>query len=184
MKQIPRWAERARGHWRYIGQDRPGFAVIPSPGQESVWDYPRPPRIEQDHREVVVCLGDTAIAHSTRSLRVLETASPPTFYLNPKDVRLEYLTCASGESRCEWKGEAHYWAVQVPGQQLKRAAWTYPHPLPGFEPIQGLLTFYPALVECYVDGVKVKPQSGPFYGGWITPELVGPFKGEPGTEDW
>lgn len=184
MTLTAEWASRARGRWRYTGRARPSFAIIPQPNQESVWDYPRPPRIERDAREVIVRTGETVIARSNRSLRVLETASPPTFYLPPEDVHVQLLVSSSGGSRCEWKGEARYWSVVVEKQRLERAAWSYPHPLPGFEPVRDYFSFYPALAACYVDSAKVKPQPGRFYGGWVTPEVVGPFKGEPGTEDW
>lgn len=184
MTPVPDWARRARAHWRYAGQPRPPFAISPQAGQESVWDYPRPPRLAPDTREVIVCVGKTMIAHSNRSLRVLETASPPTFYIDPEYVRTEFLAPSSGGSRCEWKGEARYWSVIVSGRRLERAAWSYPNPLPGFEPLKNCLSFYPARVDCYVDSIRVKPQPGRFYGGWLTPELVGPFKGESGTEGW
>ncbi|MBA2408356.1 MAG: DUF427 domain-containing protein [Gammaproteobacteria bacterium] len=184
MKSIPDWIARARGRWRYSGQERPPFAIAPQPGQESVWDYPRPPRIERDTREVVVRVGETVIARSNRSLRVLETASPPTFYLPPQDPHAEFLTPSAGGSHCEWKGEARYWSVVIAEQRLESIAWSYPHPLPGFESLAGYCSFYPARIECYVDSARVQPQPGRFYGGWVTPELVGPFKGEPGTEGW
>jgi len=149
-----------------------------------VWDYPRPPRIEQDWREVLVKHADTLLAQSTRALRVLETASPPTFYLPPGDVRLDRMQPASGSSLCEWKGQARSWSVALPDTRLRNAAWSYEDPYPQFADLAGYLAFYPALVECYVDGDRVQPQSGGLYGGWITPEIVGPFKGEPGTESW
>ena len=149
-----------------------------------MWDYPRPPRIERDTREVVVRLGDTVLARTDRSLRVMETASPPTFYIDPKDVRLELLTAGSGASHCEWKGAARYWSVTTSEQRLEDVGWSYPRPLPGFELLKDFLSFYPARLACYVDAARVSPQPGHFYGGWVTPELVGPFKGEPGTEAW
>ena len=149
-----------------------------------MWDYPRPPRIEADSREVVVRLGERAVARSTRALRVLETASPPTIYLPPDDVDRTRLEPTRGSSRCEWKGEARYWAVIGPSRTLERAAWSYPEPLPGFEALRDYVSFHPSRLECHVNGVRVRPQPGVFYGGWITPEIVGPFKGAPGTEEW
>jgi uncharacterized protein (DUF427 family) len=184
MAQIPEWAKRARAAWQFDGRTRPPFAVTPRPGQESVWDYPRPPRLQPDAREVVVRLGEYEIARTRRSLRLLETASPPTFYLPPDDVRAEHLELERGRSRCEWKGEAGYWSVVVPGRRIASAAWSYGDPLPEFDAIRGWLAFYPARVECFVDGDPVEPQPGGFYGGWVTPELVGPFKGDPGSEGW
>jgi uncharacterized protein (DUF427 family) len=170
--------------WRYTGRTRPPFAVSPAEGQESVWDYPRPPSVQPDSREVVVRAHGVAVARSTASLRVLETASPPTFYLPPRDVRQDLLSAAPGASVCEWKGRATYWTLTVGDARIERAAWSYPEPFPGFEAIRDYLAFYPGRLECLVDGVRVQPQPGRFYGGWITPEVVGPFKGEPGTEGW
>jgi uncharacterized protein (DUF427 family) len=135
-----------------------------------------------------VRVGELEIARTQRAIRVLETASPPTFYLPPADCRDEYLESASDRSWCEWKGEARYWSILAPDGRLERAAWSYREPLPGFEPIAGYLAFYPdaggGRLVCTVDGVRALPQRGGFYGGWITPELVGPFKGEPGSEGW
>lgn len=181
---VPEWAREARAHWRYRGQERPPFAAEPGEGQESVWDYPRPPRIEPDSREVVVRAGATEMARSRRCLRVLETASPPTFYVPVADVRMELLEPGRGGSRCEWKGEARYWSLRAGDPRIGSVAWSYPDPLPGFERLRACLSFYPARVECFVDGVAVTPQPGRFYGGWVTPEVVGPFKGDPGTEAW
>ena len=181
---MQRMADRTRFGWRYYGQERPSFAVEPGPGQESVWDYPRPPRLEIVPHEVIVRAGRTEIARTRRAVRAIETASPPTFYLPPEDVRMEHLEPASGSSHCEWKGRARYWTVRAEGRRLDRAGWSYPDPHPAFEAIRGHLAFYPALLECYVDGVRVEPQPGGFYGGWITPDLVGPFKGEPGSGGW
>jgi uncharacterized protein (DUF427 family) len=173
-----------RGVWRYYGQQRPPFAAEPASGQESVWDYPRPPRVEADSRLVVVRYGDVEIARSVRSQRVLETASPPTFYLPPQDVHVELLRRAAGASRCEWKGDARYWSLVAGGRRVEEVAWSYPSPRPGFERIRDHFAFYPGRVECEVNGVRVAPQPGLFYGGWITPDVVGPFKGERGSEWW
>jgi uncharacterized protein (DUF427 family) len=172
------------GGWRYHGQKRPPFAVEPAPGQESVWDYPRPPRIDAENREVVVRVGDVEIARTRRALRVLETASPPSVYIPRSDVAIEYLQPTSGSSRCEWKGSARYWTVCVPPVRLDGVGWSYDDPLPAFDAIRTHLSFYPGRIECYVAGVRVKGQPGGFYGGWVTPELVGPFKGDPGTSGW
>ncbi len=176
---------RARAKWRYTGKRRPEFAVTPDPGQESVWDYPRPPRIEADTRRVRVSVAGVTLADTTRCLRVLETASPPTFYLPPQDVRMEYLRPCTGSSVCEWKGRAHYWSIYLDDTLIRKgAAWSYPAPYKGFEPIAGYVSFYPAKVECYVAGNRVVAQPGGFYGGWITPDVVGPFKGLAGTHEW
>ena len=175
------WLERARNQWRYRGVERPPFAIEPGANQESVWDYPRPPVIKTDTREVVVRAAGQELARTSSGVRVLETASPPTFYLPPVDVHLTELEGAPGQSFCEWKGAAAYWALRETQQVI---GWSYPDPLPGFEALAGWYSFYPGRVECTVGGAPVEPQPGKFYGGWVTPELVGPFKGEPGSEGW
>jgi len=184
MTSIPEWAHKRRARWRYAGQERPAFAVAPKSGQQSVWDYPRPPRVERDAREIIVRLGPVVIAHSRRGARVLETGSPPSFYLPPEDVELSLLKPSAESSWCEWKGEATYWTLVVSDRRVDRVGWSYPDPFPGFEDIRGHLSFYPARVECYVDSIRVEAQPGDVYGGWITPEVVGPFKGGAGSEAW
>jgi len=169
--------------WIHRGRRRPSFASVPGPGQESVWDYPRPPRIEADARLVEVKSARRVLARTQRALRILETASPPTFYVPPDDVDTSALVPASGRTVCEWKGEAHYWALRdMTGS--RPVAWSYPAPSPAFTAITGYLAFYPGRVDCFVAGERVRAQPGDFYGGWITAEVVGPFKGEPGTVGW
>lgn len=163
---------------------RPSFAIPPGPGQESVWDYPRPPRIVADQREVIVRAGDMLVARTRRAVRVLETASPPTFYLSVDDIVPGVLVAAAGSSYCEWKGQARYWSVRTGDRLLERVGWSYPDPSPGFEALARCVAFYAGPLECSVDGERVRPQPGRFYGGWITDEIVGPFKGEPGTLGW
>ncbi|MEZ5292041.1 MAG: DUF427 domain-containing protein [Vicinamibacterales bacterium] len=170
--------------WLHVGRARPPFAVEPGPGQESVWDYPRPPRIAPDGREVVVTAGEFVVARSTRAVRVLETASPPTFYLPAADVTPGVLVPAAGSSYCEWKGQAGYWTVVTPGGRHERVAWSYPAPLPAFAAIRDFVAFYAGRIECFVNGERVRSQAGDFYGGWITDDIVGPFKGESGTSGW
>ena len=170
--------------WQYYGQQRPAFAAEPGSGQESVWDYPRPPRIENDGREVIVRVGGIVVAQTRAACRVLETASPPTFYIPTRDVAAECLQPAPGSSTCEWKGTARYWTLSVPPVRLEAVGWSYDEPRPEFERIRDWFSFYPARAECYVDGVRVLPQPGGFYGGWITPDVVGPFKGAPGSSGW
>jgi uncharacterized protein (DUF427 family) len=173
---------RARSKWRYTGLQRPEFADEPGTGHESVWDYPRPPRCEPDPREVVVRGENLELARTRRSVRVLETASPPTFYLPPSDVALDQLKTLADDSQCEWKGRAVYWSLRDgDGNPI---GWSYPDPYPEFAAIADWLSFYPARVECRVDGIVVRPQPGGFYGGWLTPELTGPFKGEAGSDSW
>jgi uncharacterized protein (DUF427 family) len=174
--------------WNYTGKHRPEFAKEPAKGQESVWDYPRPPKVVQDKRHVVVRADGQLIADTRNAWRVLETASAPSFYLPPEDVNQALLKRASGTSFCEWKGQARYWDIilrDTSGEpKISRAVWSYHQPSERFSPIDGYYSFYPALVECYVDGERVTPQPGGFYGGWITSEIVGPVKGEPGTGGW
>jgi uncharacterized protein (DUF427 family) len=169
---------------RFGGKSRPPGASEPGPGQESVWDYPRPPAVVDDNRLVQVRLGDTLIAETRAAKRVLETASPPTFYLPPQSVNFQHLRPEDGHSRCEWKGLASYYSVCVGNHCARQAAWCYPEPLAAFHGISGYLAFYPSRVACFLDGQRVHAQAGGFYGGWITPEIVGPFKGDPGTGGW
>ena len=172
--------------WKFRGNNRPSFAIEPrSPGQESVWDYPRPPVCRDDSRVVVVRFQTFILARTTRAIRVLETASPPTFYLPRCDVRSELLLPTSGNSYCEWKGQATYWSLKLDdGSIEKNVGWSYEDPTADFQSIRGYLSFYPARLTCLVDGEVVRPQPGGFYGGWVTDEVVGPYKGEAGTHAW
>jgi uncharacterized protein (DUF427 family) len=150
-----------------------------------VWDYPRPPRLDLTDRLVMVMLAGTVIARTRRAIRVLETSHPPTFYLPPDDVSRQYLhPSTGGGSVCEWKGAASYFDVTAGGDMVERSAWTYLNPTPDFGVITGYFSFYPSAFECSVDGEVVKAQPGGFYGGWVTAEVVGPFKGGPGTWGW
>jgi uncharacterized protein (DUF427 family) len=167
--------------WAHDGSRRPPFAQTPGPGQESVWDYPRPPRVVADTRLVEVRAGGLTLASTRRALRVLETASPPGFYLPAADVDLAQLQRVPGRSLCEWKGAASYWSLPDTAAPI---AWTYDDPLPAFAAIRGCFAFYASRVACRVDGERVTPQPGGFYGGWVTREIVGPMKGEPGTGHW
>jgi uncharacterized protein (DUF427 family) len=152
---------------------------------ESVWDYPRPPRIEPLDRHVRVELGDEVIAESDSAVRVLETAGAPTIYIPREDVRTDRLRPATGTTECEWKGTASYFDA-IAGQKVRlRAAWTYPEPKPGFEVLRDRIAFYASRVDgAYLDDERVEPQPGGFYGGWVTAEIQGPIKGEPGSESW
>jgi uncharacterized protein (DUF427 family) len=150
-----------------------------------VWDYPRPPRIERTRRHVEVRFGGLVIASTHGAFRVLETSHPPTYYLPQADVRLDCLHQVAGGSWCEWKGAAQYFDVVVGDRRARRAAWSYPDPTGPFASIGGCFAFYAQLVdECLVDGERVSPQPGGFYGGWVTSHVAGPFKGEPGSEGW
>lgn len=169
--------------WEYRGQKRPSFAEQPKTGQESVWDYPRPPKVAASKHPVEVIHNDIVIARSVRTYRVLETASPPTFYIPKEDIDWSQLIEIAGHSNCEWKGRATYWALTSDPTDVP-VAWYYTHPKHEFEMLLDHISFYPGRVACYVNGERVRPQPGRFYGGWITNEIVGPFKGEPGTEYW
>jgi uncharacterized protein (DUF427 family) len=162
---------------------RPPFADDPEPGQVSVWDFPRPPRVEAEHRLVVVMDGDDVIARSNSALRVLETASPPTVYVPSRDVALDRLLEIRGESLCEWKGRAEYLCLAA-RPILGAIAWRVPEPFEGYEAIAGCVAFYPNRLRCRLGDVEVRAQPGGFYGGWVTPELAGPFKGARGSEGW
>lgn len=153
--------------------------------RESVWDYPRPPRLEPSARRIRVEFGGVVIADTRRALRVLETSHPPVYYIPREDVRAECLRSAGGRSYCEWKGTASYWTVEVNGRRAEKAAWSCEAPARAFAPIRGHLAFYAGRMDaCWVDDERVAAQPGDFYGGWITAEIEGPFKGGPGTMGW
>ncbi len=159
--------------------------IPPGPGQESVWDYPRPPRLERSTSTIQVLLGGVTIVATDRSFRVLETASPPSYYLDPAEFVPGVVQPATGESWCEWKGRASYVDLVAGGTVAQRAGWRYLQSTPTYQPLAGWLALYPSKVDrCLVDGEEVRPQDGDFYGGWITARVVGPFKGEPGTLGW
>lgn len=159
--------------------------AIPGPGQESVWDYPRPPRLEPSERHVRVEAGGVTIADASEALRLLETSLAPSWYLPPSAVRMDLLEPVAGQTFCEWKGVARYFDIVVGTRRFERAAWTYPDPSARYGALAGHVSFYPAQVDaCLVDGERAEPQAGGFYGGWITSDVVGPFKGGPGTKGW
>ncbi len=152
---------------------------------ESVWDYPRPPRVEPAGEEVVVVLGGVEICRTSSALRVLETSHPPTYYLPRGDFVGGALQPAPGSSFCEFKGTAGYLDVVGGGAVAERAAWCYPQPSPGFEALRDHVALYAGRMDrVTVDGEEVQPQPGRFYGGWITSRVTGPFKGGPGTTGW
>jgi uncharacterized protein (DUF427 family) len=157
----------------------------PNPGQESVWDYPRPPRTELTARHVRVLFNGETIADTHRAMRVLETSHPPVYYIPMEDVRMEYLSGTSRHTFCEFKGSASYWTLHVGDRRLENAAWSYANPASNFESIKDFIAFYPGKMDaCYIDDEQVQPQEGDFYGGWITSDIVGPFKGGAGTRGW
>jgi uncharacterized protein (DUF427 family) len=155
------------------------------PGQESVWDYPRPPRLEEFTGSITVELGSRTVASTTRAWRVLETSHPPTYYLPHDAFAKGVLRRADGASWCEWKGQATYYDVVSDTRVAPTAAWTYLHPSRDFAPITGAIAVMAAAVDrCTVNGEQVVPQPGGFYGGWVTSWIVGPFKGIPGSAGW
>lgn len=159
--------------------------IEPEPGQESVWDYPRPPKIEDSTRHVEVLFEGVRVAESRRAKRVLETSSPPVYYIPPEDVRLDLLQQNERATVCEWKGQASYYNLTVGGRTSANAAWTYLRPTDAFQSIKAYIAFYAGRVDsCLLDGELVHPQPGDYYGGWVTREIVGPFKGEAGTLGW
>jgi uncharacterized protein (DUF427 family) len=176
--------ELARAQWRWRGKDRPAFAVAPKQGQMSVWDFPRPPELIRDKRDIEVRWGKTLVAQSSGAWAVRETSHPSTFYLLMSDVKDVLLRPAGRGSFCEWKGPALYWDLVDGERCLPRVAWSYPQPLAGAEPLADCIAFYAHNLDCTVGGEKVIPQTGGFYGGWITPDLSGPFKGELNSNDW
>jgi uncharacterized protein (DUF427 family) len=156
------------------------------PGEESVWDYLRPPRLEETGKHIEVIFNGIKIADTRRAKRVLETASPLVYYIPPEDVKLQkYFTHTPHATFCEWKGTALYYSIRVGDKFAFNGAWSYFSPLPAFREIARYIAIYPALMDaCLVDGEVVKPQPGRYYGGWITHEIKGPFKGEPGSSGW
>jgi uncharacterized protein (DUF427 family) len=159
--------------------------VSPGSGRESVWDYPRPPRVELCKLRLRVEFDGETIAETVRAYRVLETSHPPTYYIPQVDVKMELLRPNTARSFCEFKGEARYWDIRGGVRTSVAAAWSYPSPSPPYVVLRDYLAFYPHRVDaCFVDGELVRPQEGDFYGGWITSDLAGPFKGGPGTRGW
>ncbi|MDB5082015.1 MAG: hypothetical protein JWP00_3939 [Chloroflexi bacterium] len=152
--------------------------VEPGPGQESVWDYPRPPRLEDSSKHIQVIFNGELIANTHRAKRILETSHPPVYYIPPEDLRLEYFQPTHHLTFCEWKGQAAYYTLKVGARTSQNAAWYYPNPTPEYAGIKNYVAVYPGKTDrCLLDGEQVKAQPGNFYGGWITRDIVGPFKG-------
>ena len=149
-----------------------------------MWDYPRPPRLELSARRIRVMTASAVIAETTRSYRVLETSHPPVHYVPAEDCAPGTLTSAPGSSVCEWKGRAVYWDVTTSSGTISAAGWSYPDPTRPFAALRDHVAFYPSLLACFVDDERVTPQPGDFYGGWVTADVVGPFKGSPGSMFW
>lgn len=154
-------------------------------GQQSVWEYPRPPLIEPTRRRLTVVFNGETIAGTTRGIRVCETSHPPVYFFPREDVAMERLEEGAGGSFCEWKGEAAYFDVVVGDRRAERAAFSYPNPTREEAALRGRIAFYAGAMDgCFVDGERAEAQPGGFYAGWITSDLVGPFKGGPGTAGW
>ncbi len=159
--------------------------IEPKPGQESVWDYPRPPRLEACAKQIQVIFNGVTIADTSNSYRLLETSHPPFYYIPPEDIQMSYLKPSSAGSFCEWKGLANYYNIAVGERVMEQAAWYYAQPVSTFAAIKDYVAFYPRKMDaCYVNGELVVAQEGDFYGGWITSDIVGPFKGGVGTWGW
>jgi uncharacterized protein (DUF427 family) len=159
--------------------------IQPAPGQESVWDYPRPPKLEPVAKRLRVVFNGETIADTVRSFRILETSHPPVYYIAPDDIVMSFMVKAQGSSWCEFKGHAVYWTLNVRDRRAENAGWSYPRPSPAFAAIADHVAFYASRVdEAYVGDERVQAQQGDFYGGWITSDIVGPFKGAPGTRGW
>jgi uncharacterized protein (DUF427 family) len=159
--------------------------ITPQPGQESVWNYPRPAILQDTDKHIKVIFNGIVLAETTKAKRVLETSHPPGYYIPAVDIKTEYLIATSRKTMCEWKGICEYYDISVGDKYINNAAWQYIQPTPNFKSIQEYFSFYPSLMDaCYVNDELVKPQAGGFYGGWITSDIVGPFKGEPGTWGW
>ena len=170
----------ARDQWHYRGQSRPDFAHVPQEGQESVWDFSRPPALRKHEGLIEVRVffqgSERVIATSTRGIALCETAHPPSYYFHPDDVDKAFVKPTSGSSFCEWKGHANYYDVA----SVARAAWSYEKPFEEYEGLRSHIAFMPTHLMCFVNGERVRPQGGGFYGGWITSAFCGPFKGDPG----
>jgi uncharacterized protein (DUF427 family) len=163
----------------------PPQRITPQPGQESVWDYPRPPRLEPVSKRIQIIFNGQTIADTTSGYRVLETSHPPVYYLPPADIQMQYLQATMRGSFCEWKGNALYYHLNVNDRRVENVAWAYPTPTKNFESISNYLAFYAQFMDaCYVNDELVTPQPGEFYGGWITKDIVGPFKGSAGSWGW
>jgi len=163
----------------------PADRIQPGPGQESVWDYPRPPRLESVPERVSVVFAGATIADTARAHRILETSHPPVNYIPQADIRTELIVAAPGRSWCEFKGTASYVSIRANGRVSERAGWLYADPTPAYRAIAGHIAFYASRIdEARVGGELVVPQPGDFYGGWVTSRIVGPFKGGPGTMRW
>jgi uncharacterized protein (DUF427 family) len=183
MTSDPRDIEKQ--YWRNLQRERPTYIVTPGPDQESVWDYPRPPATQPIATRLQVWFAGVALADTTHGLRVIETSSPPVYYIPQEDVRTDFLTPMVHTTLCEWKGLATYWNVSIRGRRQEAVGWSYDNPEPEYHRLKRHFAFYAGLVDsCLVGQAQVQPQPGDYYGGWVTANIVGPFKGAPGTQRW
>lgn len=186
----PAFIDRLKAHRAsWSRAQRPAVIETAGAGQESVWDYPRPPEVRPAEAPLKVIVAGEVIAATDRGLRVVETAGAPVYHFPPEDVRLEALEPVPGASFCEWKGEARYFDVVVGGERRAKAAYCYPDPLDdlgrGYSAIAGWIVFYAGLVdEAWVGDELASPQPGGYYAGWVTSRITGPIKGGPGTQGW
>ena len=184
------WAEikRARTKWG----PRPLDVVLEpaGPGEESVWDYPRPPRVEPSLAHIQIEFAGHTIAETRRAMRIVETAGAPVYYIPPEDVQMGCLEPVPEErSLCEWKGFAVYYDLVANGRRSEKAAFAYPDPFTdlgaGYEAVAGFIGFFPDRVDAaFLEGERVRPQPGGFYAGWVTDAIKGPIKGVPGSAGW
>jgi uncharacterized protein (DUF427 family) len=176
--------QRHRAKWRYRGDERPAFAEPVAAGEESAWDFPRPPRCEPVTAELRVVHADRPLASTRRGVRILETAGAPTYYFPPEDVDSTLLVDLPSQSLCEWKGLATSFALsELPGAS-RAIGWRYESTFPEFVSIRAWSAFYPGLLACFIGTEQVQAQPGGYYGGWVSANLKGPIKGEPGSESW
>ena len=153
--------------------------VVPGHGQESVWDYPKPPKVEKTSKKVHVIYDGITIAETARAIRILETGHPPVYYIPREDIRMEFLVATSQSSTCEFKGTATYYNLKGKKKENDSAAWSYLNPSKGYEAIRDYIAFYPKFMDaCFVNEERVRQEPGEYYGGWVTSEIVGPFAGE------
>ena len=177
--------QTAKRYRRNPERERPTGIIVPGPGQESVWDYPRPPAVEPVKARLQVWFSGVSLADTVRGLRVVETSCPPVYYFPPEDVHVNFLTQMVHTTLCEWKGVATYWSVSIRGRRQEAIGWSYADPEPGYECLRRHFAFYPRITDaCYVGAEQAQPQPGDYYGGWVTSTIVGPFKGAPGTQLW
>jgi uncharacterized protein (DUF427 family) len=147
--------------------------------RESVWDYPRPPKVEKTSKKIQVIFQEVTIAETVRAKRVLQTGQAPVYYIPQEDVKMEYVISTPKSSTCEFKGKAVYYDIKVGSKTVAAAGWSYPEPTQGYEEIKDHIAFYPRLMDaCYVDGERVTPEPGEYFGGWITSDILGPFEGQ------